>query len=109
MLTVEEAARILRIGRTAAYALANRWIDTGGEDGIPARHVGRHIRVPTAELEAFFGIRVTWRRGSLARAQSGPADNSVPHVPDAPEPAKPPVERRRKTAPENQTAFPFAR
>jgi len=29
-LTVEEAARILRIGRTAAYIQANRWLDTAG-------------------------------------------------------------------------------
>ena len=32
-LTVEEAARVLRIGRTAAYLLAKRWEATGGAEG----------------------------------------------------------------------------
>ena len=36
-LRVEEAARLLRISRTSAYALANRWLDTDGADGLPAR------------------------------------------------------------------------
>ena len=34
-LRVEEAARLLRISRTSAYALANRWLDTDGADGLP--------------------------------------------------------------------------
>jgi hypothetical protein len=34
-LTVEEAARVLRIGRTAAYALAREWRATNGRSGLP--------------------------------------------------------------------------
>ena len=37
-LRVEEAARLLRISRTSAYALANRWLDTDGAEGLPASH-----------------------------------------------------------------------
>ena len=33
LLTVEEAAELLRIGRTLAYALARRYEDTGGLEG----------------------------------------------------------------------------
>jgi len=105
MLTVEEAADILRIGRTAAYAMANRWIDTGGEDGIPARHVGRLIRVPTAQFEAFYGIRITWRRGSLAPTRPDAALGPEPAGPVPPSPA--PVEHRKRPRRSNQTAFPF--
>jgi transposase len=50
VLTVEEAAAMLRIGRNAAYALARRWRDTGGEEGIPCVELGRTIRVPRRAL-----------------------------------------------------------
>ena len=39
-LRVEDAARLLRISRTSAYALARRWLDSGGADGLPAVRVG---------------------------------------------------------------------
>lgn len=44
VLTVEEAARALRIGRTAAYDAVRR-----GE--IPAVKIGRSLRVPRHRLE----------------------------------------------------------
>lgn len=50
-LTVEEAAAILRIGRTAAYLLARQWEDTGGRDGLPVVRFGRLLRVPVRQLE----------------------------------------------------------
>jgi hypothetical protein len=49
-LTVEEAAAVLRIGRTSAYVLCNRWRATGGETGLPCVQVGRQLRVPRAAL-----------------------------------------------------------
>jgi excisionase family DNA binding protein len=49
-LTVEEAARVLRIGRTAAYALAKEWRTTGGRSGLPVLELGRTLRVPRAAL-----------------------------------------------------------
>ena len=52
-LRVDEAARILRIGRSAAYEQANRWIATNGQCGLPAVKVGRMIRIPAAVLEAW--------------------------------------------------------
>jgi hypothetical protein len=50
-LRVEEAARLLRISRTSAYGLANRWLDTDGVDGLPAVRIGRSIRIPTVAVE----------------------------------------------------------
>jgi hypothetical protein len=44
--TVEEAARFLRIGRGMAYRAARRYVDTGGEQGLPVIELGRHLRVP---------------------------------------------------------------
>jgi hypothetical protein len=49
-LTVEEAAAVLRIGRTSAYLLCQRWRFTGGEVGLPVVRVGRQLRVPRAAL-----------------------------------------------------------
>ena len=40
LLTVEEAARVLRIGRTKAYELARLYLVTGGAGG-PAGGAGR--------------------------------------------------------------------
>jgi excisionase family DNA binding protein len=50
-LTVEEAAAVLRIGRTSAYELARRWLATSGQEGIPVVRLGRTLRVPQAAIE----------------------------------------------------------
>lgn len=55
-ITVEEAARRLRIGRTRAYVEARRYVESGGAEGIiPAIQVGRLYRVPVARLEEIAG------------------------------------------------------
>lgn len=59
-LTVEGAARVLRIGRTLAYQLAQEWIATNGQRGIPCRRVGRLLRVPSRELAEFMGAPISW-------------------------------------------------
>ena len=51
VLTVEEAARVLRIGRGAAYAAARRWRATRGREGLPVIVLGRSLRVPSARLK----------------------------------------------------------
>ncbi len=50
VLTVEEAAGILRISRNAAYALAREWRATGGKTGLPCIVLGRCLRVPRTAL-----------------------------------------------------------
>lgn len=54
-LTVEEAARVLRISRTTAYKEAKRFLATGGQAGIPVCPVGGLLRVPRARLEVLAG------------------------------------------------------
>ena len=51
VLTVEEAAAVLRIGRAAAYAAARRWRSTQGREGLPVIVLGRSLRVPSARLK----------------------------------------------------------
>ena len=46
LLTVEEAAGVLRIGRTLAYSLARRYEESGGVTGLPVIRLGGCLRVP---------------------------------------------------------------
>ena len=50
LLTVEEAARCLRIGRGLAYSLARRWLTTEGLEGLPVIKLGRKLLVPRTML-----------------------------------------------------------
>jgi|HigsolmetaAR206D_1030411.scaffolds.fasta_scaffold41489_1 excisionase family DNA binding protein len=51
VLTIDEAARLLRIGRNNAYALARQWLASGGAHGLPVVRLGRSLRVPRAALQ----------------------------------------------------------
>jgi excisionase family DNA binding protein len=46
LLTVEEAARVLRIGRSLAYQLAQDYDSSGGLNGLPVIRIGNCLRVP---------------------------------------------------------------
>lgn len=59
LLTVEEAARVLRIGRTKAYAMAVQWRRTHGKTGLPVVDFGNALRVPRCQLEAIVGGPIT--------------------------------------------------
>jgi Helix-turn-helix domain len=50
-LTIEEAAAVLRIGRTSAYLLAQQWRHSGGRSGLPVQRLGRLLRVPRSAIE----------------------------------------------------------
>jgi len=55
VLTIEEAATLLRISRNAAYAAAREWRATGGETGLPCIEIGRTLRVPRSGLDRLLG------------------------------------------------------
>jgi hypothetical protein len=46
LLTVEEAATVLRIGRSLAYQLAREYESSGGLAGLPVIRLGGCLRVP---------------------------------------------------------------
>ncbi|MDZ7732495.1 MAG: helix-turn-helix domain-containing protein [Acidimicrobiia bacterium] len=62
-LTVEEAAKILRISRSSAYELANLWERTHGDEGLPAIRLGRTLRVPRRAIEALADVPVRRHSG----------------------------------------------
>src|SRR6266436_1149739 len=55
-LTVEEASRLLKIGRTKAYDLTREWRATGGRSGLPVVDLGDVLRVPGPVIEQMLGI-----------------------------------------------------
>lgn len=95
--TVEEAARVLRIGRTAAYLAAKRFRETGGAEGLPCVAIRGSLRVPRRRLEAMAG---------------GPIDTTTPaevtNLDDRRSPSPAPTSTPKRTASrENQTTLPF--
>lgn len=46
LLTIDEAAEEMRIGRSLAYVLAHRYEASDGRDGLPVLRFGSCIRVP---------------------------------------------------------------
>ena len=103
-LTVEEAARVLRIGRTAAYQQAHLWLDTGSE-GLPVIRVGGSLRVPRAQAEEHYNVRITaippreHARG--ARVDASALSQDIPR-------ARGGARKQRKAPKADQGGLPFA-
>lgn len=96
-LTVDEAARIVRIGRTTAYDIARVYEATDGAEGLPVIRLGKQLRVPRCRLEDWLGGPITW-----------PIVNDEPEAVSAP-PASPLVPKRtRRGSSKNQTAQLFS-
>jgi hypothetical protein len=91
-LTVTEAARALRIGRTIAYEQATRFEETGGAQGLPVIRIGRLLRVPRAQLEAMAGGPLT----------------SPPPAPPSQHPTNPSASKPSSPSPDpHQPSLPF--
>lgn len=77
-LTVEEAAQVLRIGRSAAYKQARRFLVTQGSEGLPVVRLGRSLRVPRVRLEALAGGPLT--SGPMKSSGVGPSSGPIVHL-----------------------------
>lgn len=51
VLTVEEAAQLLRICRSLAYLLARRYLASDGREGLPVIKIGSRLLVPRWAIE----------------------------------------------------------
>ncbi|HVE46669.1 MAG TPA: helix-turn-helix domain-containing protein [Acidimicrobiales bacterium] len=69
LLTVEEAAALLRIGRASAYELARVWRASGGQEGLPVIALGRSLRVPRTALEHMVRVEATTEAGTAEHGQ----------------------------------------
>jgi len=59
MLTVAEAAEVLRISRTSAYKLAEEWRVTRGTSGLPTIKLGGRVLVRRVDLAVIVGVDPT--------------------------------------------------
>ena len=66
LLKVEDAASVLSVGRSKAYAMA-----AAGE--LPSIKIGRSVRVPVAALEAWIN-----ERAAAAQDGNGPEEGTPP-------------------------------
>jgi hypothetical protein len=78
LLTVEESAFLLRIGRSLAYQLANEYLATGGTAGMPVIRIGTCLRVPRWALLELIGAGRVVR---LCDAAVPTADTEIAAVP----------------------------
>jgi excisionase family DNA binding protein len=69
VLTVEEAAAVLRISRGAAYDAARLWRATRAE-GLPVIQIGRRLLVPRTALEMLLA-----RPSQLYAEAASPSDD----------------------------------
>lgn len=96
LYTVEEAAKLLRVGRTKAYALTREWRATGGRSGLPVVDFGNILRVPRAALEQMLGIDLAGTSVTEASPVAAPAAEVV--AKPAPAPADDAVPKDELTA-----------
>jgi hypothetical protein len=68
LLTVEEAAGVLRIGRSLAYELARLYESSDGRDGLPVLRVGALMRVPRWALAELISTGRVVRLADLIEA-----------------------------------------
>jgi excisionase family DNA binding protein len=52
-MTVEQAAKVLQLGRSKTYELTVEWEATGGATGLPFVRFGRQKRIPRVALARF--------------------------------------------------------
>lgn len=83
LLTIEEAARVLRIGRTKAYAMGQEWRVTDGQSGIKVSEFGGQLRVPRVWIEEQLGapLRSIPRRPGHGKPKPSADDSPSPPVP----------------------------
>jgi hypothetical protein len=100
-LTVEEAADVLRIGRTSAYRQARRYLGTNGAEGLCADRFGKQIRIPRGHLEQRIGAPITWP----IDLDDDPLASPIASMTSAPTRKR---TTRRATRPPDQGTLPFS-
>jgi hypothetical protein len=102
LLTVEEAARVLRIGRTKAYDMAREWRVTGGKAGLPVVDFGNVLRVPVAALAERLGVDASQLTAGMRSDAARPEATEPRPRPARLAPARASRTRAARSRPTNQ-------
>ena len=81
LLTIEEAPKVIRVGRTKAYRMAREWRATGGRSGLPVIDFGHALRVPLWQLETIVGGPLT-AEGAGPEAPAAAVELEAPQTAD---------------------------
>ena len=103
LLTVEQTADLLSIGRTLAHQKTKLFLDSGGVavDGIPAVRIGRAKRVPRVRLLEWID------RGCMNLSSASAGDELAPRRrTDDDSAPRPQGARREEPPPEAPQLFP---
>ena len=103
VLTVEQTAQVLGIGRQTAYAQCRLFLATDRREGIPCHRIGRLILIYRAELERWLGFPIVWppEVDEPVPAQTSPDATSPPSS------KRPNSQRRDSRIGAEQTTLPF--
>jgi len=71
VLTVSDAARVLRIGRSKAYEMAALYTSSCGTRGLPCLRIGDLVRVPKDALHEFVTT------GQIVQLIPQPVDHAI--------------------------------
>ncbi len=58
-MTIEQAAKVLQLGRSKTYELSVEWERSGGTSGLPFVWFGHQKRIPRAVLHRFVDATLT--------------------------------------------------
>ena len=79
VLTVEQMAMVVGVGRQSGYAQSRLYLSTEGREGIPCHRVGRLILIYRAELEAWLGFPIVWPPNDDEPVVPDPAATTLPN------------------------------
>ena len=99
LLTVEESAAVLRIGRSLAYELARLYESSDGRDGLPVLRVGALMRVPRWALAELISTGRVVRLADLVEADSSASHVELPHAESSPRLAERPLALVEQSSP----------
>lgn len=97
MLTVKDAASVLRIGRSKAYEMAATYTSSGGTEGLPVIRLGDLLRIPKAALHEFVTT------GRLVQLIPQQHENATPDATTSRKPARTPRANDRAQLSSNRT------
>jgi hypothetical protein len=99
VLTVEQMALVVGVGRQSAYAQCRLYLSSDGRDGIPCHRIGRLILIYRAELETWFGFPIVWPREDHEPTETSPPVPTATNTSTAPRSTR----RRPRVSPDQAT------